>query len=264
MNWALAALAAMVGYLFGSVSFARVVFARLAPGEEPLKLRTPTVDGKAELVSHAVGGTNVMVRFGPKWGMAVTALDASKAFIPTLALGLLYPDEPYNLLCAVFVLIGHLWPVWYGFEGGGGNSCILGMLLAISPLALVVTHAGGYLIGRLVPMFAYLAGVALTIPWFAWRDGVPSPEFWFGIAITIIYFLGQLPEVIAARRLTAAGHKLDIEYTMRTMRSAAKTGKPGAEIATEHVAEAAGDAGSEAVTQGSAGAAPNADSRDAT
>ncbi len=225
MSTPLIIVAGIVGYLFGSISFARLVFARLRPGTEPDLLRTPTTDGEAELVSHAVGATNVMMVFGPRWGMLTMTLDLLKAFIPTLAFGLLFPGEPYNLICAVGVLVGHLWPVWYGFSGGGGNSSILGMLLAISPIALVVTQLGGFVVGKFAPMFAYLAGVALTIPWFAWRDGVGSPEMWFGIVITVIYFLGQVPEAIALRRLSKAGHKLDVEHTMRMMRHAAKTGE---------------------------------------
>ena len=233
MSAAIAAGAAVVGYLIGSISFARIVFARLRPGTEPELLRTPTTDGEAELVAHAVGATNVMMVFGPKWGMATTAFDAAKAFFPALAFGLIYPDQPYDLICAVFVLVGHLWPVWYRFVGGGGNSSILGMLLAISPVGAIVTHAGGYLIGRFVPMFAYLGGVALTIPWFAWRNGLGSPEMYFAVTITVLYFLGQLPEAIQMRRLKREGHTLDIEHTMRMMRASARTGKAGAEAVAE-------------------------------
>ena len=233
MSPPIVAAAAILGYLIGSISFARLVFARLRPGTEPDLLRTPTTDGEAELVQHAVGATNVMVAFGPKWGMLTTALDAAKAFLPTLAFNLAFPGQPYDLICAASVLVGHLWPVWYRFSGGGGNSSILGMLLAISPLGAIVTHAGGYLVGRVTPMFAFHAGVALTIPWFAWRNGPTSPEVLFGVTITALYFLGQLPEIVEYRRLRRAGYTLDVEHTMRTMRSAARTGKPGAEAVTK-------------------------------
>ena len=130
------------GYLIGSISFARLVFAKLKPGEIPDLIRTPTIDGQAELVSHAVGATNVMIAFGPRWGMLVCLLDAFKALIPTLALYWALPEHSYHLVVAVAVLIVHLWPVWYRFSGGGGNSCIMGMLLAISPIGLIITHAG--------------------------------------------------------------------------------------------------------------------------
>ncbi len=42
------------------------------------------------------------------------------------------PGETYALICGVAVLVGHLWPVWYRFVGGGGNSSVIGMVLAIA------------------------------------------------------------------------------------------------------------------------------------
>jgi len=219
-------IAAAVGYLIGSISFARLVFARLRPGQAPDLIRTPTMDGQAELVSHAIGATNVMIAFGPRWGMLVTILDALKAFLPTLALLLMFPDAHYHLVCAAFVLAGHLWPVWYRFSGGGGNSSILGLMLAISPLGLLVTHAGGMLIGRFFPMFAFLGGVALTIPWFAVRDGLLSPEVAFALVITAFYVIAELPEARQMKDLKKQGHELDIRHVMSMMKKSAATGKP--------------------------------------
>jgi acyl phosphate:glycerol-3-phosphate acyltransferase len=232
-DWAPYLLAAVLGYLIGSIQPARIVFARLRPGTEPDLIRTPTTDGEAELVARAVGATNVMIAFGPRWGMLTMALDALKAFVPTLALLLAFPDESYHLVCAVAVLVGHLWSVWYSFGGGGGNSSIMGMMLAISPIGLVVTHVGGMLIGKVAPMFAFLGGVALTIPWFAWRDGIYSPEVLFAIAITVLYLLPQLTQVADIRRFKREGHELDVEHVMRLMKGSAATGKTGAELAAE-------------------------------
>jgi glycerol-3-phosphate acyltransferase PlsY len=221
------------GYLIGSIQFARIVFAARAPGEPLVRIRTPTKDGEAELVSHAVGATNVMIAFGPRWGMFVTALDILKAFVPVLALRLVFPDESYALVCGGAVLVGHLWPVWYRFRGGGGNSSIIGMLLAISPVGAVVTHAGGMVLGRLWPVLAFVAGVALTIPWFWWRDGLGSPEFFFAIFVTVVYVAGQLPEAVRIYQLKREGHTLDMGHVMALMRGAARTGRTGAEIAEE-------------------------------
>ena len=206
------------GYLIGSISFARLVFAKFKPGEKLDSIRTPTTDGEAEIISHAVGATNVMIAFGPRWGMAVSFLDALKALIPTLALRLVYPEDSYHLVVAVFVLIGHLWPVWYRFSGGGGNSSIIGMLLAISPLGLLITHAGGMLIGRVAPIFAFLGGIILTIPWFILRDGLYSPEVVFAVVITIIYILAEIPEIKQMRDLKRAGYELDHRYVVSMMK----------------------------------------------
>lgn len=216
---------AIGGYLIGSISFARWIFAKLKPGHSPELIRTPTTDGKAELVSHAVGATNVMIVFGPRWGTFVTFLDMMKAFLPTLIMKLIYPEASYHLVVAGAVLIGHLWPIWYRFSGGGGNASIMGMLLAISPIGLPVTHAGGMLIGHFAPMLSFVGGVAFTIPWFVIRDGLISPEVIFAVWITLIYILAQVPELNQLRRLKRDGHQLDYDYVLSMMKQSASTGK---------------------------------------
>ena len=243
-----------VGYLIGSISFARLIFAKLKPGCEPERLRTPTKDGKAELVSHAIGATNVMMAFGPRWGMLATALDIMKAFLPVLALRIVFPGEYYHLTLATAILAGHLWPVWYTFVGGGGNSCIIGMLLAVSPLGVLVTHAGGVIIGKITPVFAFLGGVGLTIPWFVFRNGIFSPETGFALVIFLLYLAGQLPEAREYNRLKRLGYELDSGHVMDVMRRSAATGRPGVEVSgtgecpqaceNENTTEPGGHAGS--------------------
>jgi acyl phosphate:glycerol-3-phosphate acyltransferase len=229
-------LMVVAGYLIGSPSFARLVFARLKPGEIPDRIRTPSKDGQAELVSHAVGATNVMIAFGPRWGMLVTILDIIKGCLPTLAVRLLFPDQHYPLVIAIAILAGHLWPVWYRFCGGGGNSSIMGMLLAISPLGLLISHAGGMLIGHFAPVFTFVGGIALTIPWFAIRNGLFSPEVAFALAITLLYVMAELPEMRQINELKRQGHELDLRHVLTMMKRSAATGKPG-KAATENEAE---------------------------
>ncbi|WP_422486482.1 glycerol-3-phosphate acyltransferase [Gudongella sp. DL1XJH-153] len=214
------------GYLIGSISFARLVFAKLKPGQTPDLIRTPTTDGQAELVSHAVGATNVMIAFGPRWGMVVSLLDALKGFLPTLSLLLMFPEASYHLVVAIAVLIGHLWPVWHRFSGGGGNSSIMGMLLAISPLGLIITHLGGMIIGSFAPMLAFIGGIFLTIPWFAVLRGIQSPEVVFAIIISILYLLAELPEISQLRELKRKGHVIDSRHVLSMMKKSAATGNP--------------------------------------
>jgi len=213
------------GYLIGSISFARLSFAILKPGTAPDLIRTPTTDAQAELVSHAIGATNVMIAFGSRWGILVSVLDALKAFLPTLIIRIMFPEAPYFLLAATAVLVGHLWPVWHRFSGGGGNSSIMGMMLAISPVGLLLTHAGGMLLGRISPMFSFVGGIALTIPWFALRNGLYSLEVAFAVTITILYVLAELPEIIQLRNLKRQGHTLDYGHVVSLMKKSAKSEK---------------------------------------
>lgn len=229
-KWMIFLMAALVGYLIGSISFSRILFAIKRPGVTPDPIRTPTTDGKAELISRSVGATNVMIAFGPRWGMFVSLIDILKTFIPTLVFLLLFPEEKYSLVCATAVLAGHLWPVWHSFKGGGGNSSVIGMLLAISPVGLVVTHVCGMIVGKFLPVFGFLGGVLFMIPWFAIRNGIFSPETLFAIIICLLYVVGQLPEGIQILRLKREGHELDMRYVMNMMKRSAATGKAGSEV----------------------------------
>lgn len=214
---------AAIGYLIGSVSFARIIFALKRPGEEPVLIRSVSSDGEVEIISHAIGATNVMMALGKKWGLTTMALDLLKAFIPMVLIRTFYPDESYHLLCGIFVLLGHLWPVWYRFQGGGGNSTALGMMLAASPIGLLVTQSIGMMIGMAVPAVTFLAGVGLSIPWFILTKGVFSHETYFALFMTFFYILGQVPEAVQYLRHMKAGHVFDMKLVITKMKHASKS-----------------------------------------
>ncbi len=212
----------VAGYLIGSISFARLIFKKMSPDEEPALIITPTTDENVKFISHAIGATNVMIRYGPRLGILATLLDVLKAFLPVILLRIIFPNEYFHLLCAVMVLIGHLWPIWYRFSGGGGNSCIMGMLLAISPVGLLVSHGIGMTIGRFAPAFNFLGGVMFTIPWFIWRDGLFSYETLFAITITLLYLAGEIPEIIQISKLKKQGISIDMLYVKNLMKHSSK------------------------------------------
>ena len=39
--------------------------------------------------------------------------------------------------CAAAVVVGHVYPVWYGFRGGKGAATLIGVLVGLKPIALV-------------------------------------------------------------------------------------------------------------------------------
>lgn len=217
-------LTIIFGYILGSISFARLVFAWKMPGEEIEKIRTISTDGEAEVVAHSIGATSVMMVFGRKWGMAITVLDVAKGFLPVFILHSYYPGNSYHLVGGLAVLIGHLWPLWYKFKGGGGYSSIMGMLLALSPLGLVATQIGGALLGKWNQRLLFLSGIVLIIPWFMIRDGVFSPEAAFAIAIAFCFVLAQLPEIIKVKHLMSQGYEFDRRQVVDMMKHASKDG----------------------------------------
>ena len=111
------AIAAVLAYLLGSVSFAIVVSKLMA-------LPDPRSYG-----SKNPGATNVL-RTGRKAAAVATLIgDAAKGWLAVwLALLLLPPAGPY---VALAVFLGHLFPVYHGFHGGKGVATAAGVLFGI-------------------------------------------------------------------------------------------------------------------------------------
>lgn len=184
----------VVGYLVGSISFARLVGKKVLPGDD-LKSTPLELPGGATIEYGGISATAVGARTGPKWGIVVGIGDMAKAFVPVLVLRLLWPDESYHLVMAVAVIVGHNYPIYYRFHGGRGQSPIYGGLLAVDPIALPVTTLIGMGIGlfALRDMFvAYTLGQWLLIPWFIWLG--TTPEVIYAIVINLLFVIATIPE----------------------------------------------------------------------
>ncbi|RLK48220.1 acyl-phosphate glycerol-3-phosphate acyltransferase [Alkalispirillum mobile] len=119
----------IAAYLFGSISSAVLVC-------KAFRLPDPRQEG-----SGNPGATNVL-RLGGKLPAALTlGFDWLKGMLPVLvALALL--DGLWGIgLVGLAAFLGHLYPVFFGFQGGKGVATGLGVLLGWSPVALLLTGA---------------------------------------------------------------------------------------------------------------------------
>ena len=126
-------LAAFLAYLVGSLSFAVIV-------SRAFGLADPRSYG-----SGNPGATNVL-RSGSKAAAIVTLLlDAAKGWLPVMLVRWLGPDaglgEGTQALVGVAAFLGHLWPVFFRFQGGKGVATAAGVLLAFQPWLGVATLA---------------------------------------------------------------------------------------------------------------------------
>ena len=112
----------LVAYLIGSISFAVLV-------SRAFGLPDPRSYG-----SGNPGATNVL-RTGRKAAAALTLLgDAFKGwFAVALTQQHVVADPVAVAAAAVAVVVGHLWPLYFRFEGGKGVSTAVGVLLALDP-----------------------------------------------------------------------------------------------------------------------------------
>ena len=114
-----------VAYLLGSLSFAVIV-------SRAMRLPDPRSFG-----SGNPGATNVL-RTGRKAAAALTLLgDALKGWVAVALARMLAPQygqvDDVVLLCALAVFIGHLFPVFFRFQGGKGVATALGVLGGLDP-----------------------------------------------------------------------------------------------------------------------------------
>lgn len=118
-------LAVGVAYAIGSLSFA-VIISRV------MGLSDPRSYG-----SGNPGATNVL-RSGNKTAALLTLVfDALKGYVPVVAALLLAPrfgwGETTVAAVGLAAFVGHLWPVFFRFQGGKGVATAAGVLLALNP-----------------------------------------------------------------------------------------------------------------------------------
>lgn len=201
MNVWLTIMAAVGGYLIGSLSFARIVtgLAGYARGfTENAEVR---LEGGGEGIRlDTVSATSVSLKAGPRLGFLTYVLDVLKVFLPVFALRQVYPEHPYYLIAATAGVVGHVWPVYHGFKGGGGISAIYGGVFAIDWPGVFVAALGGMLLGLFVLRDFYLiyyCGLLLLIPWL-WFRTESVPILAYALVVNLLFFLASYS---AAKRM---------------------------------------------------------------
>ncbi len=155
------ALFVVLGYLAGSISTAILVCRAMG-------LPDPRSEG-----SRNPGATNVL-RFGGRKAAAITlAGDFLKGLLPVLLARWAGLDETGLALTALAAFLGHLYPVFFGFEGGKGVATAFGVILGLSwPVALAALASWLFMAFVVrISSLAALTAAALT-PLFAWGFGV--------------------------------------------------------------------------------------------
>ena len=115
------------------MEYVLVIFFSYLSGSIPFGLiLTKSFGGKdlREIGSGNIGATNVL-RTGNKYLALLTLiLDALKGYIPVAICQNYLTDQIQ--ISALFVFLGHIFPVWLKFNGGKGVATYLGVLIAIS------------------------------------------------------------------------------------------------------------------------------------
>lgn len=197
MDVKVAIVVAIACYLIGSLSFARIVYWLVTRKNlEDFELHDEATGRMFKLDS--VSASSVGAALNTRWGMLVSLLDILKAVLPVLGVRLLFPGQLYYLAAAIFVLLGHIFPVYHRFQGSGGYTVMLGSLAVIDWLAAIVLPIAGPLIGMLILrnfVLSLILWVVLLIPWMILRTDDPA-FIWYAVAMNVVFIGGMLPQAL--------------------------------------------------------------------
>ena len=178
-----------LSYLVGSI-LGSLVVSRLTGGVD---IRTRG--------SGNAGATNALRTLGKKAALAVLLIDLAKGWIATgvvatwaMPAGVTAASAALAAwsapVCGIAVMLGHVYPLWFGFRGGKGVATLLGAVLGINawlllPMTLtwlVAVIAFGY-----VGLASILGGFALAVAIALTRSGPPLLAFGILAALLILY-----------------------------------------------------------------------------
>lgn len=156
-------------YLLGSISSA-ILICRLAGLPDP-----------RETGSGNPGATNVLRLGGRFAALAVLIADVAKGGLPVWLAYKLDLAPPVLGIIAIAACLGHIYPIFFHFQGGKGVATAFG---AIAPISWDITGllSGTWLITLLMTGYSSLAAVitALLAPLYVWWF---RPEFTFPVAM---------------------------------------------------------------------------------
>ena len=154
-------LCVMAAYLLGSISTGVLLSRRLYH------------DDVRKHGSGGTGATNMLRTYRLKAALLTFAGDAAKAAL-AVGLGLLLAGREGGCIAAVFAVVGHMFPLYFGFRGGKGIACTVGAVAVLYPillLPLAVLWAVPVLLSRCISLGSIIAGAALTPAVALWCHG---------------------------------------------------------------------------------------------
>jgi glycerol-3-phosphate acyltransferase PlsY len=164
------------GYLFGSISTA-IVTCRL------MGLPDPRTEG-----SRNPGATNVLRFGGKKAAFFTLAGDMLKGVLPVLIAQALQASPVIQAATGLAAFLGHLYPVFFGFQGGKGVATALGVLFGLAwPVGLAVSGIWLLMAALFrISSLAALTAMLLAPLCFWWLR--PEPAF-IGVMVVITTLL---------------------------------------------------------------------------
>jgi glycerol-3-phosphate acyltransferase PlsY len=208
-------VAAIVSYVLGSLSGSLLIG------------RLHGVDIRRDGSGNA-GGTNALRTQGWRFALGVVVIDVGKGAVAAwlgLHVGAAAPapfDNAYaqGALCAFAAVVGHCWPLFFGFRGGKGAATAVGAVLVLAPLFVLpmlgvwalVLIATGY-----VGLATILAAVTFATLAIMTADARPNALAAFAIAIALLIVFTHRGNIVRLAR--GEEYRFDKARLLRRRRS---------------------------------------------
>lgn len=156
MNIIIIVLISVFAYLIGSINFS-IILSKAISGKD---IR--------ESGSGNAGATNMLRTHGKKMGIITLLLDVLKGVVVILLVALLAKaldanSESIKYIAGVSVVLGHNFPLYFGFRGGKGVATSLGVVLMLdwkAGLIIGICAIAVMAITRYVSLGSILGGIA--------------------------------------------------------------------------------------------------------
>lgn len=119
--------------------------------------------------SGNAGATNTIRVLGAKAGVPVLLMDVLKGWLAVFLVSYFLPESFteitetfYRIGAAAAVVLGHVFPLFAGFRGGKGIATLLGVGIALYPLAVLVV-VGIFIVVLLISGYVSLASITGSI-----------------------------------------------------------------------------------------------------
>jgi acyl phosphate:glycerol-3-phosphate acyltransferase len=153
------------------------------------------------LGSGNAGATNALRTQGKLFGFLVLIVDIAKgwftvwwlpgAVLPGIGVDPELPRQWLTVACGFAVIIGHVYPVWFGFRGGKGAATVVGVIAAVEPrliLPLLLSWCIVLMLTGFVGLATMLSGVAIVaVVSVLEPHNVPLLSFCVGVTGFLIY-----------------------------------------------------------------------------
>ncbi|MBR6231620.1 MAG: glycerol-3-phosphate 1-O-acyltransferase PlsY [Alphaproteobacteria bacterium] len=166
----------VLGYLAGSIPFGLVL--TMASGLGDIR----------KIGSGNIGATNVLRTGRKDLALLTLIFDVAKAGFIALLCADLFDSQTMGLLAGTMAVLGHNFPIWLHFKGGKGVASTLGLMLAMTPVAGVLTCLTwlGMAMVKHYSSLSALTALALA-PLYAWIFNSGTAALFY-LALTLLSF----------------------------------------------------------------------------